>query len=65
MMSMEPAACEGEWWTNKVIRGNTHIYDFPDLKAFERRLTEVIGDLAPATLRWRSKDIGPDPTIMY
>lgn len=29
--------------------------DFSDLKAFERRLTEVIADLAPSTLRWRSK----------
>lgn len=28
-----------------------------DLKAFERRLTEVICSLQPATLRWRSKDI--------
>ncbi|KOB69771.1 Uncharacterized protein OBRU01_16355, partial [Operophtera brumata] len=24
-----------------------------DLKAFERRLTEVIGCLQPATMRWR------------
>lgn len=27
---------------------------FSDLKAFERRLTEVIASLQPATLRWRS-----------
>lgn len=26
-----------------------------DLKAFERRLTEVIACLHPATTRWRSK----------
>lgn len=25
-----------------------------DLKAFERRLTEVISSLQPSTLRWRS-----------
>lgn len=29
--------------------------DVSDLKAFERRLTEVIGCLQPATMRWRSK----------
>lgn len=28
-----------------------------DLKAFERRLTEVIACLQPATMRWRSKCI--------
>ena len=26
-----------------------------DLKAFERRLTEVIASIQPATIRWRSK----------
>ena len=26
-----------------------------DLKAFERRLTEVISSIQPATIRWRSK----------
>lgn len=27
-----------------------------DLKAFERRLTEVIACLQPATIRWRSNN---------
>lgn len=30
---------------------------FTDLKAFERRLTEVIACLQPATTRWRSEYI--------
>ncbi|XP_053955370.1 nuclear envelope phosphatase-regulatory subunit 1 homolog isoform X2 [Anastrepha ludens] len=34
---MEPSACEG-------------IYD---LKAFERRLTEVVSSYGPSTIRWR------------
>uniref|UniRef100_A0A803SY29 Uncharacterized protein n=1 Tax=Anolis carolinensis TaxID=28377 RepID=A0A803SY29_ANOCA len=29
----------------------------PDLKAFERRLTEYIACLQPATGRWRSKTL--------
>lgn len=31
----------------------TSFSSFPDLKAFERRLTEVIASLQPATRRWR------------
>lgn len=31
------------------------LFFLSDLKAFERRLTEVIARLQPATTRWRSK----------
>ncbi|XP_075162331.1 CTD nuclear envelope phosphatase 1 regulatory subunit 2 isoform X1 [Haematobia irritans] len=32
-----------------------------DLKAFERRLTEVVSSYKPSTVRWRSKNYDPSP----
>ena len=56
-MSLEPAACEGitkgRWLVFIIIYMKFFI--FIDLKAFERRLTEVIACLQPATRRWRCK----------
>lgn len=54
-MSLEQTACEG---INKVgIKAECRqlIDILVDLKAFERRLTEVIACLHPSTTRWRSK----------
>lgn len=39
----------------KLFQLNTKIFVLIDLKAFERRLTEVIACVNPATVRWRSK----------
>lgn len=39
--------------------------DVLDLKAFERRLTEVIGCLQPATMRWRSEYLSDVSTVLF
>lgn len=67
-MSLEPSACEGKYFNYPEIYFSCHkwnisfihfktLFKILDLKAFERRLTEVIACLNPSTLRWRSKFI--------
>lgn len=62
-MSLEQTACEGK--VKKIeltVKNGQQKYGLTffssfvlDLKAFERRLTEVIACLQPSTLRWRSE----------
>ncbi|XP_031344517.1 nuclear envelope phosphatase-regulatory subunit 1-like isoform X1 [Photinus pyralis] len=53
-MSLEPTACEGKQYETKKTMVITYKLDvIVDLKAFERRLTEVIACLQPSTTRWR------------
>lgn len=59
-MSLEPSTCEGN---KKILKDNSDFIVFHwfvlilflilDLKAFERRLTEVLACLQPNCLRWR------------
>jgi len=44
-----------EWATTYSYSIIINLFYISDLKAFERRLTEVIVRLQPATLRWRCK----------
>lgn len=56
-MSLEQTACEGSLkiyiYTARIIV-TSKLDVIADLKAFERRLTEVIASLQPSTIRWRS-----------
>lgn len=55
MMSLEQTACEGMIVLKQRMCFVTYKIDIiADLKAFERRLTEVIACLQPSTTRWRS-----------
>jgi hypothetical protein len=57
-MSLESTTCEGINWLqvveNDIIK---NLRKISDLKAFERRLTEVLACLQPSCLRWRSKSL--------
>lgn len=60
-MSLEQTACEGTFYvlhlsSSNILRKHTVYARFflLDLKAFERRLTEVIQSIQPSTIRWRS-----------
>lgn len=48
--------CWNEWLIDfeVIFQAELLILALSDLKAFERRLTEVIASLQPATTRWRS-----------
>lgn len=58
-MSLESSsACEGKGKKLCIhhTKAKTDLFIIIlDLKAFERRLTEVIACLQPATIRWRSE----------
>lgn len=60
---MEATACEGDKSNPRSINDEglksnksyiSNLLQFADLKAFERRLTEVITSYKPSIIRWRS-----------
>ena len=54
-MSLESTTCEGEKVRKSLNFNENSNFFLADLKAFERRLTEVLACLHPSCLRWRSK----------